>query len=75
MAHPEEREQVVFTEGIERDVFDEHHLIVGDVEEGVVDQFVDIDGIAAGQFPIGPGDAGWGVAEPLSLGVFSDERQ
>jgi hypothetical protein len=46
---PHEGQQVVLAEAVELDVLDDHHLVVGDVEEGVVQDLVRVLVIAPGQ--------------------------
>jgi hypothetical protein len=53
----DEREQVLLTERVERDVCDDHHLADPRVEEGSVEQRIWICAVAGGQFPLHTMDA------------------
>ena len=54
---PEERQQVVLAQRVERDVLDHDHLAVGDVEDGAVDEPLGVDVVAGGQLGVHPVDA------------------
>ena len=54
---PEERQQVVLAQRVERDVLDDDHLAVVDVEDRVVDEPLGVDVIAGGQLGVHPVDA------------------
>jgi hypothetical protein len=46
---PEKRQQMMLAKTVEVDVFDDHHLVIIDAEERIVEDGVDICGIAARQ--------------------------
>ena len=54
---PEERQQVVLAQRVERDVLDDDHLAVGDVEDRAVDEPLGVDVVAGGQLGVHPVDA------------------
>ncbi len=49
VASAEERQQVMLAETVEVDVLDDHHLVIIDGEERVVEDGVDVGGVTAGQ--------------------------
>ena len=51
---PEERQQVVLAQGVERDVLDDDHLAVVDIEDRAVDQPLRVDVVAGGQLGVHP---------------------
>jgi hypothetical protein len=60
----------MFTHGVELDVLDDDHFIGVSLEQGVVDDLVDILGVALGQEPHRFGGAGRGVHQSLTERVF-----
>ncbi len=71
----EEGQQVVLAEGEEFDVLDDDHLVVVDVEEGGVEDGVDVHGVAAGEEGHGFFHALGGVEEAVAGGVFADAEE
>ena len=69
---PEERQQVVLAERVERDVLDDDHLAVVDIEDRVVDQPLGIDVVAGGQLGVHPVDALRRSDQALAVGVLAD---
>ena len=65
-------QQVVFAHAVELDVGHHHHLVVLDVEEGVVEELHGVDGIAEQQLVVHAGDAVGGVPEAVAGGVLAD---
>ena len=51
VALAEERQQVVLAQAVEVDVLDDHHLVIIDGEQRVVEHRVDVGGVAARQKP------------------------
>ena len=66
---------MVLAERVERDVLDDDHLRVGDVEDRTVDQPLRVDVIAGGQLGVHPMDPFRRSLESLALGVLSDLGQ
>ena len=56
MAAAEERQHMVLAKAVERDVLDEHHLVVVLVEDSARDDVRRADPVAVGQLPQRPGD-------------------
>ena len=63
---------MVLAERIERDVLDDHHLRVADVEDRGVDEPVRVDVVARGQLGVHPVDAVRRPDEALPAGVLAD---
>ena len=71
VGHPVERHQVMLAGGIERDLLDDHHLVVILVEHGVQDALG--LGVEPGEhLAVGARDAGRRVLQALSIRVFAD---
>ena len=66
-----EREQVVLAQGVHVDVLDHHHLVVGDGEEGLVQDLVRILRVAAGQEAERLLDALRRLLEALAVGILA----
>lgn len=62
----------MFTEGMNGYVLDDNHFIVALVEEGIVDEVIDIDLVALCEEEHGLGVAGGGVEEALAVRVLAD---
>ncbi len=67
----EERQQVVLTQAVERDVLYNHHLAVVDIEDGVVDQSLGIDVVAGGQLAIHAAHATGSFLQAGSVGILA----
>jgi hypothetical protein len=63
---------VVLAQRVERDVLDDDHLAVVDVEDGAVDQAFGVDVIAGGQFRVHPVDALRRAGQALAVRVLAD---
>ena len=68
----EERQQVVLAQRVERDVLDDDHLAVADVEDRAVDQPLGVDVVAGGQLRVHPVDALRRPDQALPVGVLAD---
>ena len=64
----EERQQVVLAQRVERDVLDDDHLAVADVEDRVVDEPLGIDVVAGGELRVHPVDTLRGAQRPSRSG-------
>ena len=67
----EERQQVVLAQAVERDVLDDHHLAVVDIEDGVVDQPLGIDVIAGGQLAVHAPHRAGRFREAVAVGILA----
>jgi len=68
----EKRQHVVLAHAEHFDVFDDHHLIVIDGEERVVDDVGGLLGVAVGEVLHGLDDALRGVDEAFARGILAD---
>jgi len=71
VALAEERQHVVLAQAVEVDVADDHHLVILDGEEGVVDQPVEINRISACEEAKRLFDATRGFAQAVTPWIFS----
>ena len=73
---PEERQQVVLAQRVERDVLDDDHLAVVDVEDRAVDEPLRVDVVAGRQLGVHPVDAlGRAAAGPGGRGPRRSRRR
>src|SRR6266850_4535775 len=73
MGLAEEREQVVFAEAEELNIFHDDHLVVGDAEGGAVEKVVNVLMIATGEKLEGLFEALRGLAQSLAIRVFANQ--
>ena len=71
----EERQQVVLAQRVERDVLDDDHLAVADVEDRVVDEPLGIDVVAGCELGVHPVDTFRGAQQALAVWVLADLEQ
>ena len=72
---PEERQEVVLAQRVERDVPHDDHLAVRDVEDRAVDEPLGIDVVTGGQLCIHPVDAAGRPGEALAVRILTDLHQ
>jgi hypothetical protein len=66
VAPAEKRQQVMLAEAVEVDVLDDHHLVIIDGEERIVEDGVDICGVTAGEKVEGLLHSFWCVEQPFA---------
>jgi hypothetical protein len=71
MTLAKERDQMMLakTEGL--DVFDNYHLVIGNVEQGAIEYFIGTFLIPAGQISKGAIDSLRGFNQTITLGIFA----
>ena len=62
----------MLAERVERDVLDDHHLAVVDVEDRAVDEALGIDVVAGRELRVHPVDALGRAAQTLAVGILAD---
>jgi MFS family permease len=72
VALAEKRQQVVLAQAVEVDILDDHHLVVIDGEERVVQHLVDVGVIAAGQKAQGLLDARRRAKQTLTVWILAE---
>ena len=63
---------MVFAEGEDVEVLDDHHLVVGFMEDGALEDFPGILAIPGGKEADRLVESFRGLLEPLAIGVLSD---
>jgi len=72
MTLPNKGQQVVLTQGIQFDILDDNHFIGGGGEEGIVDNFLDIQCVTLGQKLHGFCSPGRGIFQAMPVQVFAN---
>jgi len=72
---PQEGQQVMLAQAVEVNVAHDDHLIVLDIEDGVVDEPHGVHVVAGGEFGVSTRDAGRRVEQPFALHVLADGRE
>ena len=75
VAAAEERQQMMLAQAVEVDVLDDHHLVIIDGEQGVVEDRIDVRRIPAREEPQRFLDALGRVEQPLARRVFAKLRE
>jgi hypothetical protein len=75
VALPEERQQVMLAQAVEIDVLHDDHLVIVDREQSVVQYFVDVGAVAAGQKRERLLNARRRTNQPLASRVFPELSQ
>ena len=75
MALAEERQQVVLAQAVEVDVLDDHHLVIIDGEQRVVEHLVDVGAVPAGQKLVRLLHPLRRVAQSFARRIFAEVRQ
>src|SRR5579862_735077 len=75
VATPEKRQQMMLAHAEYFDVLYDHHFVVGDVEQGSIQDLIHILLIATGQIPQGLGHALWSFQQSLASWVLAQLAQ
>src|SRR6266446_3305332 len=73
MGFAEERQEVVFAEAEEFDVFNDDHLVVGHAERRAVQYMIDVQVVTAGQILERFLETLRRLAQPFAIGILSDD--
>ena len=75
MRAAEEGQHMVLAERVELDVADDDHLVIINIEKGLLQDVIGCLLVAAGEEGHGLFNAGGGVAEAVTVGVFAEAAE